>query len=195
MPLVITRALAAAGCSLDTLHISPSWSRRDDAVEIFYDKDLHQAIAALPVRCKITVMLPLDKKLWRDSLEYMVHRVGLIKQWAITEEFSRMSGIGPVPATSSEIFFVAVLSGYDREWTLEPACASTIDKVPSSEDVDKIYRRLQKSNQAIACSREGNGSCCKYIPCCTNLGGKAITRVLVVCGLPIIRFELRARRV
>ena len=136
--------LAAAGCSLHTFHLSLFYcTESHEALAHVSDEELHQAVAALTVQCQITISIHAhrDDKRWRDKLGYMVHCIGLIKQWAITEKFS---------TSKSELdprSFVAELSNYDRTWILEPADASTIDKVPvpSSTGIDDIYRRLMIS--------------------------------------------------
>lgn len=60
----------------------------------------------------------------------MVNRLGLTKQWAITEDKSLA-----YPWHEGTL--------HDRDWALRPAEKSTIDKVPSSDGVDEIYRRLK----------------------------------------------------
>ena len=128
--------LTAAGCSLNRFHL---WITLDKGnIETMlnqsYDEDLHQAIAALTVKNKLTITATAWQGDMRycDRYEYMVGCVGLIKQWAITRERSWLT---PPSETASH------RNSY-RTWILKPASASTMHKVPSSAGVEQIHRRL-----------------------------------------------------
>ena len=126
-PLITVRFLAAAGCSLRTLHLlfhfyPPS---TETYTKQPYNEDLLQAVAAVPVGCQITVVAKGVDKQYSSSFYYMVTCLGLIKQWAISEEF-----------LETERFYHHTI--HIRKWVLEPANKSTINKVPSPEGVDEI---------------------------------------------------------
>ena len=133
IPVTTVRFLATAGCSLSTLHFTFSFysdNRKTTYTKRPYDEPLLQAIATIDLRCKITTVAMAFDKEYTTRFDYMVNWLGLIKQWAITEDIS-----GAEPCNGSR--------HHTREWVLKPADASTIGKVPSSDGVDKVYRRLE----------------------------------------------------
>lgn len=135
--LLAVRFLAAAGHSLSTLELGFSWlpSMEDTMPSQFHDESLQKAIAALNVKCMISIWYGGWDKKCSNGFEYLVNGVGLIKQWAIMENVLTSDYVTSYSGENYEC--------YHRNWILKPACASTINKVPWSKDVDEIYQRLK----------------------------------------------------
>ena len=133
-PKLVTtiRSLAAAGCSLSTFSLTLTYYA-DHGAKTYtkppFCEDLPKHIPVLMVECKMTIQAKAYDRNYTTRFNYMANYLGLIKQWAITEDVSVAE---PCHERTLHI----------REWVLRPADASTIDKVPSSDEVDEIYRRL-----------------------------------------------------
>ena len=119
--MVVIRFFAAAGCSLSTLHLKFTLcSHKGDTsyTKQPYHEDLLQAIASVTVERKMIIRAGAYDMSYINSFNCIVNCLGVIKQWAITNDVYLSYVAEPWDGRTD----------YTREWVLEPADASTIDK-------------------------------------------------------------------